>query len=106
LGMTPLDRFAMDMKRVRFLPPNQDNDELFYAEDTRKVKKDNTFSFNSIRWEPPCDLRDREISIRFDRTKKDRAVVYYKKQRVGDARLLDMIANGKLRRTRVKGDKV
>ena len=105
LGMTPLDRFAMDMKRVRFLPPNQDNDELFYAEDTRKVKKDNTFSFNSIRWEPPCDLRDKEICIRFDRTKKDRAVVYYKKQRVGDARLLDMIANGKLKRTTIKGDK-
>lgn len=105
LGMTPLDRFAMDFKKVKFLPPNQDNDELFYAEDTRKVKKDNTFSFNSIRWEPPCDLRAKEINIRFDRSKKDKVIVYYKNQKVGQARLLDMIANGKLKRTTIKGYK-
>jgi transposase InsO family protein len=103
LGMTPLDRFAMDMKRINFLPPNQDTDELFYAEDTRKVKKDNTFSFNSVRWEPTCDLRNKEITIRFDREAKNRTVVYYKNHRIGDARLLDMIANGKLKRTTVKG---
>jgi hypothetical protein len=29
--------------------------------------------------------------------------VYYKNHRIGDARLLDMIANGKLKRTTVKG---
>lgn len=104
LGMTPLDRFAMDMKRIHFLPPNEDTEELFYAEDVRKVKKDNTFSFNSVRWEPPADLRGKEITIRFDRAKMDRTVVFYKNQRIGQARLLDMIANGKLRRTTVKGE--
>ena len=29
LGMTPLNRFALDRNRVRFLPPNEANDELF-----------------------------------------------------------------------------
>ncbi|MFQ5626732.1 MAG: hypothetical protein ACE5FM_08785, partial [Methyloligellaceae bacterium] len=43
------------------------NDELFYAEATRKVKKDNTFSFSSRRYETPVDLRDKEIQLRYDR---------------------------------------
>ena len=98
VGMRPIDRFGLDLKRIRFLPPDQTNDELFYAEDTRKVKKDNTFSFNAVRYEAPADLRDRTITIRFDRTALDRVVVYYKDQRIGQARLLDAIANGLLKR--------
>ncbi|MDX1930936.1 MAG: integrase core domain-containing protein, partial [Pirellulaceae bacterium] len=45
LGMKPIDRFGVDLSRIRFLSPSQDTDELFYAEATRSVKKDNTFSF-------------------------------------------------------------
>src|ERR1700757_1908307 len=41
LGMKPIDRFGIDLARVRFLPPSEYNDELFYAEAVRKVKKDN-----------------------------------------------------------------
>lgn len=99
LGMTPLDRFAMDIKRIKFLNPGPHSDELFYAEDTRCVKKDNTFSFNSVRFEAPVDVRDKEITIRFDRLKKDRVVVYYKNQRYGEARVLNLIANSKIKRT-------
>ena len=43
LGMPPLDRFALDRSRVRFLPPNEANDELFYVEEERHVRTDNTF---------------------------------------------------------------
>src|SRR6266542_3753959 len=32
LDMTPLDRFALDRSRVRYLLPNQANDELFFVE--------------------------------------------------------------------------
>ena len=45
IGLKPIDRFGMDLSRVHFLSPSEHNDELFYAEATRKVKKDNTFSF-------------------------------------------------------------
>ena len=31
LEMTPLDRFALDRARIRYLPPNQANDELFFV---------------------------------------------------------------------------
>jgi transposase InsO family protein len=100
LGMKPLDRFGIDLARVRFLAPSEHHDELFYAEATRKVKKDNTFSFSGRRYETPVDLRDKEIQLRYDRYRQDTAavVIYYKGQRQGAARLLDAVANGLQRR--------
>ena len=59
LGMSPLDRYALDRKWVRFLPPNEANDELFFVEEERHVRADNTFAFKSLRWEAPRHLPDR-----------------------------------------------
>jgi transposase InsO family protein len=98
IGMTPINRFALDTKFINFLPPNEVNDELFYAEDTRKVKKDSTFSFKNIRYEPTADLRNKTITIRFDRNKLDKVIVYYKNHRIGRAKELDLIANSKISR--------
>ena len=94
LGMTPLDRFALDRNRVRFLSPNEANDELFFVQEDRQVRADNTFSFKSIRFEAPRHLPDRTIQVRFQR--KDptgRVIVYYKGERMGQARPLDPVAN-------------
>ena len=99
LGMKPVDRFGLDLNRIRFLPPDQTNDELFYAEKDRKVKKDNTFSFDTIRYEAPADLRGKRITLRFNRAKKNPVIVYYKNQRMGEAKPLDLNANALLRRT-------
>lgn len=94
LGMSPLDRFALDRKWVRFLPPNEANDELFFVEEERHVRADNTFFFKSLRWEAPRHLPDRTIHIRFQRSQPAaRVVVYYKGERMGEARLLDPVAN-------------
>jgi putative transposase len=94
LGMSPLDRYALDRKWVRFLPPNEANDELFFVEEERHVRADNTFSFKSLRWEAPRHLPDRTIHIRFQRSQPaGRVVVYYKGERMGEARLLNAIAN-------------
>jgi putative transposase len=100
IGMKPLDRFGIDLARIRFLPPSEHNDELFYAEATRKVKKDNTFSFAGRRYETPVDLRDQEIQLRHDRRRHDNTtvIIYHKGQRMGAARLLDAVANGLRRR--------
>jgi transposase InsO family protein len=101
IGMKPIDRFGIDLARVRFLAPSEHNDELFYAEATRKVKKDNTFSFAGRRYETPVDLRDKEIQLRHDRRRQDTSavvVIYHKGQRLGAARLLDTVANGLQRR--------
>lgn len=98
LGMKPVDRFALDIKRVRFLPPNKAIDELFYTEESREVTKDNTFSFKGSRFEAPADLRGKGISIRFDRENPSTIIVYFKNNRIGQAYPLDRIANGLLRR--------
>lgn len=98
IGMKPIDRFGLDLERIRFLSPSPTNDELFFAEATRKVKKDNTFSFRGIRYETPVDLRDKQIQIRFDRSKFDCIVIYYKNNRMGEAKPLDLVTNARLRR--------
>jgi putative transposase len=94
LGMSPLDRFALDRQRVRFLPPNAANDELFFVEEDRHVRADNTFSFKALRCEAPRHLPDRTVQVRFQRkAPTTRVIVYYKGQRMGEARLLDPVAN-------------
>jgi len=103
LGLKPIDRFGIDLPRVKFLAPSEHHDELFYAEAARTVKKDNTFSFQSRRYETPADLRGQEIQLRHDRSRGDTAlsptvIIYHRGQRIGPARLLDTIANGLLRR--------
>jgi hypothetical protein len=99
LGMKPIDRFGMDLSRVRFLSPSEDNDELFYAQAERTVKKDNTFSFEGSRYETPFDLRGKKVQVRFDRTGSKTVILYDKDRRIGQARLLDAVANGLARRS-------
>jgi hypothetical protein len=92
--MSPLERFALDRSRIRYLPPNETNDELFFVEEERHVRADNTFSFKAIRFEAPRHLPDRTIQIRFERKQPaKRVIVYYKGERMGEARQLDPIAN-------------
>jgi hypothetical protein len=93
LGMRPIDRFGLDLSRIRFLPPGAVNDELFFVEQDRTVLADNTFSLKNTRFEAPRDLRNRKVQIRFDRLNFDRAIVYYKSERMGEARPVDFVGN-------------
>lgn len=93
LGMRPIDRFGLDLSRIRFLPPNPANDELFFDEETRTVRADNTFSFKNARFEAPAELRRRQIHIRFDRARPTNPIVYYKAERIGPAAPVDFCAN-------------
>lgn len=94
LGMPPLDRFALDRARVQFLPPNATNDELFYVEEERHVRADNTFSFAAVRYEAPRHLPERKIQVRFRRSQpKERVIVYYNGERMGEAKPLNAVAN-------------
>ena len=98
LGMKPIDRFGIDLSRIRFLSPSDDTDELFYAQAERHVKKDNTFSFQGKRYETPVDLRGRKIQLRHERHRDGVVIVYQDDRRIGKARLLDAVANGMARR--------
>lgn len=99
IGMKPIDRFGLDRVRIRYLPNLQANDELFYAEEERTVLANNTFSFRAVAYEAPRLLRGKRIQIRFDRSRNDSpVVVYHKGERQGEAKPVDLIANGLLRR--------
>ena len=93
LGMRPIDRFGLDLSRIRFLPPNKATDEFFFVEEDRTVLADNTFSFKRIRFEAPRDLRSRKIQVRYNLIAFDRAIVYYKGERMGEAHPVDFTAN-------------
>jgi transposase InsO family protein len=93
LSMKPIDRFGMDLKRIRFLEPGDANEELFFFEQQRTVRKDNTFSGKTLRYEAPRLLASRKIEVRYHRTNPTRIVVFYKGERMGDATLLDPTAN-------------
>jgi putative transposase len=98
LQMRPIDRFGLDLKRIRFLPVCDANDELFFVEENRQVRLDNTFSLRAIRFEPPAHLPMRTIQVRFDRKNfgSNKVVVYYKGDRIGLARPVDFVANDRL----------
>lgn len=98
LGMKPIDRFGIDLSRLRFLPPSETNDELFYAETNRRVKKDNTFSFRNRRYETPFQLAGKEVHLRYERHHDGPVILYLKGERLGTARPLDVVANGLRRR--------
>ncbi len=100
LGMKPVERYALDRQRIQYLPPNQYAEELFMMEESRGVAADNTFSYGRIRYEAPADLRGKTADIRFDKAPSGqklpppkRIPVYYKGQRIGEAKALDRIAN-------------
>lgn len=94
LGMSPLDRFALDRRRIRYLPPNEVNDELFFVEESRVTKADNTFPLKNVRYEAPRYLPSRKIQLRYARNNMHaKVVVFYRGERMGQARRLDMIAN-------------
>ncbi|HKK18701.1 MAG TPA: DDE-type integrase/transposase/recombinase, partial [Opitutales bacterium] len=109
LRMKPRERFAMDTRNLRFLDPMEANDELFFFEESRSVRKDNIFQVAGIRYECPRDLSSRKIQVRYRRGTRGRIIVYYKGERIGQAAPLDLLANdrmpGRSQSSIVKGQK-
>ena len=94
LGMKPIDRFGLDLHLTRLLQHSEFNAELFHLETTRKVRIDNTFSFQTVQYEAPRDLRGKSVTLRYSRFADGSSpVVYDEGQRLGAARPLDRLAN-------------
>ena len=94
LGMKPIDRFGLDLNLIRRITHNTYDSELFLLESTRKVRTDNTFSYDTHRFEAPCDLRNTTITIRHNRPGIGfLPIVYQNSHRLGEATKLDLIAN-------------
>jgi putative transposase len=103
IQMTPLDRFNLDRERITFLIDDEYTEEIFFIEETRKVSKTNVFSINNQKYECPVDLRDKQVQVRFDRNYRDKFIVYFNEQRMGEAQLLDLHFNAN-RHLKMRGD--
>ena len=93
LQMKPVDRFGLDLERIRFLDPMEAHDELFFFEQDRSVRKDNTFQIHNVRYEAPRDLSSCKIQVRFNRARPGRIIVFYKGERMGEAARLNFLSN-------------
>jgi putative transposase len=93
LQMTPIERYALDTPRVKYITDDQYSAEVFYIEEDRKVGKTNVFSINCEQFECPIDLRTKKVQVRYDRSQKDHYIVYYKGTRTGEANRLDLHLN-------------
>ena len=103
IQMAPIDRFNLDRNRVKFLTDDAYSAEVFFIEEARKVGKTNVFSIQSQRYECPVDLREKTIQVRYDRMRRDRFIVYFDGQRMGEAAVLDLHANARLRAPATEG---
>ena len=97
IGMRPLDRFGLDLGRIRHLHQCEFNQELFFLQATRKVRTDNTFQFENTRYEAPRDLRNQTITLRYNRfitsTAPEPPIAYFDNERLGPVILLNPVHN-------------
>ena len=99
IQMKPLDRSNLDHHRIHYLSNDAFTEEVFFVEEERKVTKVNVFSINAQKYECPVDLRGKTVQVRYDRNRRDRFIVYFKDQRMGDATPLNLIFNAKQTRS-------
>lgn len=100
IHMKPLDRFNLDHNRIQFLCNDEFTDEVFFVEEDRVVSKVNTISIFAKKYECPVDLRGKTIQVRFDRNQRNRLVIDYKAQRMGEATSLNPVFNAKQTRSK------
>ncbi len=93
IGMIPMDRFSLDNSRITYLNDDEFSAEAFFHEEDRKVNKTNCFSIHKKVMECPVYLVQKKIQVRYDRSRNDRYIVYYRDKRLGEARPLDQHAN-------------
>ncbi|MEA3545406.1 MAG: Mu transposase C-terminal domain-containing protein [Thermodesulfobacteriota bacterium] len=85
----------------RFPEPGVDLDEIFLAEDKRKVHKDSTISLHGKAYEAEAALVGETVILRYDPTASGQPIqVWFKGNRYDDAKLVDTLANCYVRRER------
>jgi len=105
IQMKPIDRFGLDRNRIEYLPTSEFLDEIFFVEKERKVEKNNTFQLNNVQYEAPVNLRGQKIHVRFHPKKRDKILVFFKDQKMGEAQVVNLYINSKIKRIHHQGEK-
>lgn len=93
IGMKPIERFNMDHTRIVYLNDDEYSEEAFFHEESRQVNKTNCIIIHKKTLECPAHLASKKVEVRFDRTRKNRYIVYYQNKRVGQATPIDLHRN-------------
>lgn len=98
---TPLDRWAQRADEVKYLDGGADFDDLFHAEQRRKVAKDRTVSLQGLVYEVDAALVGETVTLRFEAAEQPRTVqIWHEGRKVHDAKVVDLYANCFVKRDR------
>jgi putative transposase len=74
---TPMEKWLKSPRSPNILTETFNTDDIFWLEATRMVKKDGTFSLNSIRYETNYTLAGQKVTIRYNSLKPTTIRVYH-----------------------------
>lgn len=100
---TPVKRWMETAHKVRLLNIGAE-DEIFYFETTRKVKKDGTISLDSKIYETSWSLAGKKVTVRYNPFSPERPFVSYENKDYGRATALSRDFNNKLPGRKKKED--
>ena len=95
---TPMEKWLMSPRSPRILHEAFDSDDIFWLETTRVVRKDGTFSLNSVRYETNYTLAGNKVTIRYNSQTASGIRVYHDGSFIGLSYPLDANANNGLPR--------
>lgn len=99
LGITPLEAWVAKSERIKTVDPFIDIDKAFYHRTTRKVYGDSVVTIKGKAFEVPFILIGKRVQISFDPVDDlMRIFISYDGKDYGEARLLDIYANAKIKR--------
>lgn len=102
IATSPILRWLQTAHKLKLLPANQDQDQFFYFEEQRMVKKDGTFSLAGQLFETDWTLAGKKINLRYQVDQPERVYVYFQTTSYGIANFLDRQQNCKRARTNLK----
>ena len=101
LGITPLDAWLSKCESIKHLDFHIDIDRIFLHQTTRKVYEDSIVSIYGRAFEVPSILIGKRVKIMFDPNPPiTRIYVKYDGKDYGEAKLVDLYANTKIKRNK------
>jgi len=105
LGVTPLDAWIAKCDRIKRIDSTIDIDRAFLHKTTRKVSRDSVVSINGSYFEVPSILRSKTIEISYSpHPPLHKIEIRCDGKDFGEARLLDLYANTKIKRNGGQND--
>jgi transposase InsO family protein len=98
INCSPLEKWLASPRPLRMLQEDLHNDDLFFVQVTRKVKKDGTFQLLGTRYETSYVHAGRKITVRYNPQDRSRVHVYLDTDYLGVCFPLNAAANHNLPR--------